>query len=73
MGSDLLSITQLEGESRMGVQVAWSPPQSMRKGETGDTPIIAHRANRDLSPQFAKEEPKAQRGEDHLAELTGGR
>ena len=57
----------------MGVQVAWSPPQSMRKGETGDTPIIAHRANRDLSPQFSDDEPKAQRGEDHLAELTGGR
>lgn len=34
----------------------------MKKGETGDPPIIAHRVNRDSSPQFADEEPKAQRG-----------
>ena len=72
MGSDLLSITQLEGKRRMGVQAAWSPPQSMKKGETGDPPI-APRVSRDLSSPFADEEPKAQRGEDHLAEITGGR
>lgn len=72
MESDLFSVTQLEGERRMGVQVTWSPPQSMKIGETGDPPI-AHRVSRDLSSPFADEEPKAQRGEDHLAEITGGR
>lgn len=45
----------------------------MKKGETGDPPIIAHRVNRDSSPQFADEEPKAQRGEGHLANVTDGR
>ena len=43
----------------------------MKKGEIGDPPI-AHRVSRDLSSPFADEEPKAQRGEDHLAEITGG-
>lgn len=46
----------------------------MKKGETGDPPIIAHRVNRDPSPQFADSPgPRLREVKGHLANVTDGR